>query len=150
MRKNFINIFFITLFICAFGTNSNLFAQEENNGNIFVVTTFEMAFKPGNTMAEFDSLNKLYTEKVISKNNLIVSQRTLRHFWGHNNRDFVVITEVKNWGDIIEANKLSNELFEKAWPNEEARKEYNDANNKYFTGKHSDEIYQENAGGRVR
>jgi len=45
---------------------------------------------------------------------------------------------------------LSNELFEKAWPTEEARKEYNDANNKYFTGKHSDEIYQENAGGRVR
>jgi len=37
----------------------------------------------------------------------------------------------------------NNELFEAAWPTKEAREKFNKAYNKYFTGKHSDEIYRE-------
>lgn len=138
----------IAILFCSLGLNTKLFAQEEDNGNIFVVTKMEVAFREGNTMAEFDSLNQLYTDKVIKKNDLIISQRTLRHYYGHNNRDYVVITEVKNWGDVIEMGKKSNELFKQAWPTKEARKAYNEAMNKFFTGQHSDEIYQEVKSGR--
>ncbi len=68
--------------------------------------------------------------------------------WGHNNRDFVVMYEVKDWADVIKANEMNDELFEKAWPTKEERKAFNAAWFKYFTGKHSDEIYQELKTGR--
>ncbi len=122
--------------------------SQENQGNVVVVTTLEMAFPANGTMADFDSLNQLYTDKVIKPNNLILNQKILRHWWGHNNRDMVVMYEVKSWDDIIKANEQMNELFEKAWTTKEARKKFNDAYNKYFTGKHSDEIYQEVMSGR--
>ena len=51
--------------------------------------------------------------------------------------------EVKSWADIEKANDKINELFMKAWPTQQDRKKFNDAYNKYFTGKHSDEIYSE-------
>jgi hypothetical protein len=50
--------------------------------------------------------------------------------------------EVKSWEDVIAANQHNTELFEEAWATEAERKAFNDAYNKYFTGAHSDEIYQ--------
>ena len=50
--------------------------------------------------------------------------------------------EVKSWEDVIATNQRNTELFEDAWATEDERKAFNDAYNKYFTGAHSDEIYQ--------
>ena len=50
--------------------------------------------------------------------------------------------EVKSWEDVIAANQRNTELFEEAWATPKARDKFNDAYNKYFTGAHSDEIYQ--------
>jgi hypothetical protein len=119
---------------------SNVHAQDDN-GPAVVITTVEMAMPEDGSIAEFDSLNQLYTDKVIKKNALIQNFRMLRHWWGHNNRDMLLIYDVKNWNDIIAANQKNEELFEQAWTTDEARKAFNKAYNKYFTGKHSDEIY---------
>ncbi|MBN2366517.1 MAG: hypothetical protein EH225_11320 [Calditrichaeota bacterium] len=139
------------IILCAmalvFIVNTTSFSQE-NQGNAFVVTVMELAMPEDGSVAEFDSLNQLYTDKVIKKNNLILSHRNLRHWWGNDNREFVVIYEVASWGDILKANEMNNTLFEEAWITEETRKEFNHAYNKYFTGKHSDEIYQELNSGR--
>ncbi len=140
IHYRFLLIFFITAIMISAAGNA---VSQDYQGNVFVVTTMERAFPEDGTMAEFDSLNQLYTDKVIKKNNLILSSKALRHWWGHNNRDYVMIYEVASWDDVIKANQMNEELFEKAWATEEARKEFNDAYNKYFTGKHSDEIYQE-------
>ena len=51
--------------------------------------------------------------------------------------------ELKTWEDVLNFNQKANELFEEHWDTKEKRKAYNDAYNKYFTGQHSDEIYQE-------
>jgi hypothetical protein len=124
---------------------SALYAQDmpDDPGSAVVITTVELAFPEGGSAAEFDSLNQLYTDKVIKKNDLILNFRMLRHWWGHNNRDMLMIYEVKNWGDVITSQQKNNELFEKAWATEESRKAFNKAYNKYFTGKHSDEIYSD-------
>ena len=82
------------------------------------------------------------------KNEYILMRRNAAHMWGNNSRDYVTVYTVKSFGDIEKASKRSNELFEKAWPTEEARKEFNDALGKYFSGNHSDEIYQELKSGR--
>jgi hypothetical protein len=131
--------FFLVISVCSNYSN----AQQQMQGNVFVVTTFERAFPENGSMAELDSLTHLYQINVWDRNPLVVSHKTVAHWWGHNNRDFVEITEVKTWEDIPKAMQKNNELFREVWPSKEARESYNKAYNKYFTGQHSDEIYRE-------
>jgi len=140
MKLLFSVLFLFTVFI---SMNSSLMAQNAQ-GNVFVVTNFERAFPDNGSARELDSLTTLYIDKCFGADNeYIVSCKVLRHWWGHDNRDFIQIVEVKNWDDVVKANEKANDLFMKAWPTKEDRKKFNDENNKYFTGKHSDEIYNE-------
>jgi hypothetical protein len=139
--KSLFAILFLFVFIISM--NSSLMAQNAQ-GNVFVVTNFERAFPDNGSARELDSLTTLYIDKCFGADNeYVVSRKVLRHWWGHDNRDFIQIVEVKTWDDVVKANEKANDLFIKAWPTKEDRKKFNDANNKYFTGKHSDEIYNE-------
>jgi hypothetical protein len=133
-------LFFLVLGLLILFNFSDVYAQNDD-GPAVVITTVEMAMPEDGSIAEFDSLNQLYTDKVIKKNDLIQNFKMLRHWWGHNNRDMLMIYDVKSWNDILAANQKNNELFEQAWTTEESRDAFNKAFNKYFTGKHSDEIY---------
>jgi len=53
------------------------------------------------------------------------------------------LTEIKSLEDIPVAMQKNDELFSEAWPTKEARDAFNKTYDKYFTGKHFDEIYQE-------
>ena len=134
---------FLFVFIAFISMNSSALAQAAQ-GNVVVMTNFERAFPDGGSASELDSLATLYMDKLYgSDNQYVVSSKAVRHWWGHNNRDFIQIMEVKTWDDVIKAKQRANELFEKAWPTKEARDNFNKAYSKYFTGKHSDEIYRE-------
>ena len=111
-------------------------------GNAVIMENLERAFPETGSMAEFDSLTHQFQINVWNKNPLVISHKTVRHWWGHDNRDVVEITEVKTWEDIPKAMQKNNELFMAVWSTKEARASFNKAYNKYFTGKHSDEIYQ--------
>jgi hypothetical protein len=115
---------------------------QPSGGNAIVINNAELSLTVEGSFAEFDSLNSLYNKNVLAKNELIISYKTYSHWFGHNNRDFITMSEVKSWEDVIAANQRNVELFEEAWATEEERKAFNDAYNKYFTGAHSDEIYQ--------
>ena len=131
------------VFIVFVSMNNSTFAQEAQ-GNVFVVTNFERAFPENGSARELDSLAYLLLDKTFGKSNeYVVSSKIMRHWWGHNNRDFIQVIEVKSWDDVVKANQRSGELFEKAWPTKADRDAINKAYGKYFTGKHSDEIYSE-------
>jgi histone deacetylase complex regulatory component SIN3 len=130
------------LFCFTFLSGSSLLAQPAQ-GNVIILNNAELSLSSEGTIAEFDSLTNLYNTKVLDKNELVISYKVFRHWWGHNNRDFITLMEVKSWADVIAANQRNTELFQEAWSTPEARKEYNAAYNKYFTGEHSDEIYTE-------
>jgi hypothetical protein len=133
-------LFLLVLFV---SISSPVLAQAAQ-GNVYAVTNFERAFPEKGSARELDSLAALYMSKVFGKDNqYVVSAKVLRHWWGHDNRDFVQYIEVKSWEDINKADERANELFMKAWPTKEGRDAFNKAYNKYFTGKHSDEIYRE-------
>lgn len=138
--KNFKLVLFLFVFLLV--CFSSAFAQS-SQGNVFIVTKLERAFPENGTMAEFDSLTHLFQINVWDRNPLVISHKTVAHWWGSNNRDVVEITEVKSWEDIPKAMEKNNELFMEVWKSKEARSEYNKAYNKYFTGQHSDEIYRE-------
>lgn len=133
---------FVFTFIILITYNSSNFAQQAG-GNAVLMTNLERAFPETGSMAEFDSLTHQFQIKVWDKNPLVISHKTVRHWWGNNNRDVIEITEVKSWEDIPKAMQKNNELFMEAWSTKETRASFNKAYNKYFTGKHSDEIYQE-------
>jgi hypothetical protein len=137
--KYFIVCSFLTIILISAG--SQTFAQP--SGNAVLVQNSEAAFPENGTVAEFDSLTNLYNKNVWNKNPYVISHMTVRHWWGNNNRDFVEITVIKTWEDIPKAMQKNNELFREAWSTKEERDAFNKAYNKYFTGKHSDEIYQE-------
>ena len=131
------------MFVAFVSMNNSTFAQSAQ-GNVFVVTNFERAFPEDGSVREMDSLAVLLLDKTFGKDNqYVVSSKIMRHWWGHDNRDFLQVIEVKSWEDIVKANQRSGELFEKAWPTKAAQDAFNNAFNKYFTGKHSDEIYSQ-------
>jgi hypothetical protein len=136
-------LFAVLILVTVFASLDTSVMAQTSQGNIFVVTTFERAFPKDGSNRELDSLSALYSEKCFAKNDYIVSYKVIRHFWGHNNTDFIQMMEVKSWEDIEKANEKIDELFMKAWTTSADRKKFNDAYNKYFTGKHSDEIYSE-------
>ena len=144
MRYLFVLSFLLILF---FACTSEVLAQTPQ-GNAVIITNLERAFPENGSTAEFDSLTHQFQIKVWDKNPLVISHKTVRHWWGHDNREVIDITEVKTWEDIPKAMQKNDELFMAAWPTKEARASFNKAYDKYFTGKHSDEIYQESTFGK--
>jgi len=135
--KFFVFVFAIVITSCVISLG------QPAQGNVVVINNAELAFSEEGSIAEFDSLTIEYEKWCMDKNEYVISYKVVRHWWGNNNRDFVTIVEVKTWEDVLNFNQKANELFEEHWDTKEKRKAYNDAYNKYFTGQHSDEIYQE-------
>lgn len=138
--KNSIILFF--LFILFFAGANYMLAQSRD-GNVFIITNFERAFPENGSMNELDSLHQIMMDASYKGNQYVVSYKTMSHWWGHDNRDFIQIIEVKSWDDVAKAYDKSNELMMKAMPNKADRDKFSKAYDKYFTGKHSDEIYRE-------
>jgi len=133
-----------TLFLTAVFISTSISIQaQEVRGNVFVVTNFERAFPENVSDNELDSLAQIFMDNNYKNNEYVVSYKAIRHFWGHDNKDFIQIVEVKSWEDVIKASEKATELFEKAMPDKADRDKFNKAFNKYFSGKHSDEIYRE-------
>ncbi len=135
------------LFILLFAGANEMLAQAPQ-GNAVLMSNYERAFPENGSMAEFDSLTHQFQTKVWDKNPFVISHKTVRHWWGNDNRDVIEITVIKSWEDIPKAMQKNNDLFMEAWATKEARASFNKAYDKYFTGKHSDEIYQEVSSGK--
>jgi hypothetical protein len=137
-------IFISGLFVMVlfFLSCNSVFAQAPQ-GNIIVMTNFERAFPENGMGSELDSLATIMVDNSYKNNPYVVSYKVFRHFWGHNSADFIQMIEVKNWDDINKAEDEGNKQFMKAMPNKADRDKFNKAFNKYFTGRHSDEIYME-------
>lgn len=118
--------------------------KKKRKPHIFIVTTYKAAIPEGGTAAEMDSLVSQFFRAVDKKNSKILSSKTLVHYYGSDLRDWVVINEYRTWADIEAADKISQKLVKKKWPNAKTRKEYFRKIAKYFSGfVHSDEIYME-------
>ena len=139
--KNLFSILFV--FVVFISMNSTALAQAAQ-GNVFVMTNFERAFPDEGSANELDSLATLYIDKFME---VIISMRSVLRLSGTGG-DIITetssrILEVRSWDDVTKAEQRANELFEKAWSTKEARDNFKKAYSKYFTGKHSDEIYRQ-------
>ena len=138
--KNTIH-FTLALVVCFTMLSSVSFAQEDE-GHIYVVSTFKMVIPEGGSRDERDNL-LMELQEAQKSNKKVLSSITLRHRWGNDSRDWVTITEYKNMADIVEAQKINTKLNKKKWKDDEGVTAFFQKLGKYFEGGHSDEIYIE-------
>lgn len=140
--NNWISLFVVMVIILAVDFS---FSQD---GNIVYFQTWEFELPEGGSWAEFDSLSALLNENVVKKDPKILSQRIVRHQWGSDSRQLIVIREFAKIEDLVLDDDTGSELFRAYWKTDDERKAFNQAYRKYWQGHHSDEIYQEFSGAR--
>ena len=140
MRRIYFLLASALIFILAASNSS--YAQDEPKGHLYTVTTWKFSIPQDGSPAELDSLLKVYQDKVVVKNDKIISQKVWRHYWGADLRDWVVVSEFATWDDIEAAGDEGNKLSKEAWPDKADRQKFYKAFFKYVVT-HSDEIYMD-------
>lgn len=138
------------LFICTFIFSvillfsSSVIAQDDDT-RVVHVQTFKMIANFGDDAEAFGDMLRRQSE-TINKDERVLSTRVLRHYWGADSRDLVLITEFKDMATLEAFYNDMNFMMEEALGEEQSKKD-NDLWNKYV-GMHSDEVYSEMSGTR--
>jgi len=127
------------LFSVLFLFSTSSFAQDGNDFHVVHVQTFKMHGVMGN---DAEAFNETLTRQagVINGDSRVLRSYVLRHFWGADSRDLVLITEFENSENLFSFYNDLDGLFEKAFPQEQRDKD--DALWNKYVGQHSDEIYR--------
>jgi hypothetical protein len=133
-------LLFAAAMLCSLLT-TKLSAQmtPEKEPNPVIVTRFQITLPDDARRSEFDSLVNIYVDKGIRPNAMIKNYRLLRHWWGSNNMEVVMIYEVDSWNNINKAMEEADKLIDAAITDKAAREKYWTRFGKYLN-KHSDEI----------
>jgi hypothetical protein len=125
-----------------FGLFTNGFSQEKSAPTVYTLMTFELQIPENGSQKRFGELMEQYHQKVVQKNEHIVSERIMRHLSGSNSKQLIILTEYASWNDINTAQNRNNELMKEAFPDDKERAAFNSELNTYL-GSHSDEIYSD-------
>jgi len=117
--------------------------KAEEQPPVIVITTahFNLDYKDG-SFDDWKKLEKEYFDKVVSKNEDLRSASVLVHYYTEDNSEIKFIRVVNDWCSIEKADERNNQLIQEAWPDKENREAFFNKVGKYYTNKHSDEIYQ--------
>jgi hypothetical protein len=100
-------------------------------------------------MDEWKAIEKEYLDKVIKKNDFILEQEFLLHYFTEDNTEILFVTAYDSWDAIEKADKKSMELEKLAWPDEKVRKAFFEKRAAYYAHNHSDEIYASYVGAKL-
>lgn len=120
-------------------------AQTSEDSHIIHFQTNKLVSGLGDDADAFNDVLKRQSE-VANKDPRLLSFRIVRHYWGADSHDLVIISEFKNTDDLFAFYNDYDSMMEKAFSKEQLDKD-NALYNKYV-GQHSDEIYQEVPGTR--
>lgn len=124
-------------------------AEAPLNALVTVTTLHRNLKKKDGSNKEWLALEREYFDKVTSKNNLILGSNVLTHYFTSDNTEILLVSAYANWDDIEKAAVRSDELVKAGWPDEKARDAFFAKRASYYADNHSDEIYQEIAGGKM-
>jgi len=127
------------LFTVLFFFSTSSFAQDENDFHVVHVQTFKMHGVMGDDAEAFSETLKRQAG-VINSDSRVIRSYVLRHYWGADSRDLVLIAEFASEEDLFSFFNDLNGLIEKAFSKEQIDAD-NALWNKYV-GQHSDEIYR--------
>ena len=136
MKKKAILMIAVCVIFAALNT---VHAQDDERH--FLVISFKTTMPDGGSVAERDSLESIFTEAVILKNDKILSQQSMQHYYGPDSRDWIVVRECASWADIDAARLENRKLSREMWPDRAERQAFFKELNKYWLPMHGDEVY---------
>ncbi len=119
---------------------TELNAQATKNTIYVVQTQYLKSSMDSSERAALASILLEYHTKVTMKNEFILSEKSMWHFWTEDSREFVTITEYTDWSGIEKAGDRSAELEKQAWSDSKQRTEFMKKMSSYFSH-HKDAIY---------
>ncbi|MBK9096863.1 MAG: hypothetical protein IPM14_01830 [bacterium] len=127
------------LFTILFFFTTSSFAQDGNDFHVVHVQTFKMHGVMGDDAEAFSETLKRQAG-VINSDSRVLRSYVLRHYWGADSRDLVLIAEFESEENLFSFFNDLDSIFEKAFSKEQLDAD-NALWNKYV-GQHSDEIYR--------
>jgi hypothetical protein len=127
------------LFSALFIFSTSSFAQDDNDFHVVHVQTFKMHGVMGDDAEAFSETLKRQAG-VINGDSRVLRSYVLRHYWGADSRDLVLITEFESDEALFSFFNDLDSIFDEAFSKEQQDKD-NELWNKYV-GQHSDEIYR--------
>jgi hypothetical protein len=114
------------------------YAQDYKDRNILLIQTFKIKGPMG---SDADAFREMLARQgnVLNNDPRVLRGYAVRHFWGADSRDLVLVTEFKNLDDLFSFSNDSDALLEKAFSKEQLKTD-NELWSKYV-GQHADEIY---------
>lgn len=116
-------------------------AHAQDDERHFLIISYKTIMPDGGSAAERDSLESIFTEAVIRKNDKILSQQSMQHYYGPDSRDWIVVRECASWADLDAARLENRKLSRETWPDRPEREAFFKELNKYWLPMHGDEIY---------
>ncbi len=110
--------------------------------HVFTIMTLYLLPTDSAGRAERDACFKEYFEKLVMKNQYVIHEQSMIHYYTDDSREFVIIDEYASWDDIDKANDRVDELAKLAWPDSKKRQEFFNKFNSFFSY-HKDAIYGE-------
>ncbi|WP_188220815.1 hypothetical protein [Flavobacterium pokkalii] len=138
MKKNRILVFG-SLIILTLLMSLKTQAQEEPQTVYITLTTMHRNLDADKK--EWMKAEQEFFDKVTSKNELIIGSDVLTHYFTENSSEILHVSAYKSWEDIEKAEKITDDLIMKAWPDEKDRKAFFEKYRSFYTPMHSDEIY---------
>jgi hypothetical protein len=119
-------------------------AQSSDEFNVVHVQNWKLKEQPmGDDATAFNEMLTRQSQ-VVNSDSRVLNFYVLRHFWGADSRDVILIGEFKNTDDLFSFYDDLESLMEKAYSKEVLDKD--DALWSRYIGHHSDEIYQQSPG----
>lgn len=120
-------------------------AQSEDDARVVHIQTSKFKADLGDDAEAFGDMLRRQA-KVYNKDARLLSTRVLRHNWGNDSRDLIIIAEFNSMSDLESFYGDLNSMLEEGLGKEQSDKD-NELWGKYV-GMHSDEIYVETPGTR--
>ena len=122
------------------------------NPDNHVVTMSKSYFKqnPDGSLDDYAEKSEEYYTKMNRLNKDLTSSMVLGHYWTGSSEELLLLAEWKSIAAADRSQVGAADMRKKAWPNDEKRKAFFGAYNKYYTGKHKDVAVMELFTNRVK
>jgi hypothetical protein len=140
---------FLAALFGVFLMSNSIIAQEEKEYFVTVATLHWNMNLENFKMDDWKAIEKEYYDKVTKKNELVLGQEILLHYFTADNTEILVVNMYDSWDAIEKAYEKDVELEKLAWPDEKLRKAYFEKKGAYYAHNHSDEIYSTYVGSKI-
>ncbi|HTQ66468.1 MAG TPA: hypothetical protein VMI12_16865 [Puia sp.] len=86
-------------------------AQQNMDAKPVLVHTIYINVTTANRSLNIDSLLKIFKHYVLDANQYYTNNKIIKHWYGHDSREIIIICELKSWSDIEKAENRQDEIL---------------------------------------